>query len=47
MLLDVNKNIEPDTYGKDTYYNEPDVMRGDERKLKGRQKEKLDQVYDD
>ena len=44
--MEINNNLDPEDYGNGVYFNMPDIVRGRERALLGRGKERLELEYE-
>ena len=44
-LMEVNNMVEHVDYGKGTYCNQPDVLRGEDRLARNKLKEQLEEAY--
>ena len=44
--MEINNNLDPEDYGNGVYFNMPDIIRGRERLLQNRGKERLELEYE-
>jgi hypothetical protein len=44
--MEINNNLDPEDYGSGVYFNMPDIIRGRERLLQNRGKERLELEYE-
>ena len=46
-MIEINSRVEHEDYGPGVYVNEPEIIRGRERMLRKRKKEKYELQYED
>lgn len=45
--MEINNNLDPEDYGNGVYFNMPDIIRGRERMLQNRGKERMEIEYEE